>query len=1701
MLSHTQSRCFARLSDAWRTEFGDEVELPDWVELLGQRVDIFALDYDAILTAMYALPTSADRTCYLCVPPDPGIEPVALGAGEAAALGASASPALGAGEAAAPGAGESALFGTAPAEALYTFTLDSGASRSFFRDSTTLTPLSRLVPVSLADLSGGPVLAHSSTVLPCPAFTPGGQRLTHCTCSRTGRHLASFTRAPGSSLYTLTTVSPQVAASASASGQLAPPCSCRALSHQTLLWHHLLGHPSVQRLRSMHRRVLVSGLPRVLPPLPPSPAPPCLPCVEGRQRAAPHSSWFPPTEGPLQTLHLDVWGPARVRGQGHERYFLLVLDDYTRYTTVFPLRTKGEVPDVFIPSIRAARLQLRERFGTEFPVLCLHSDRGGEFSSDLLAAFCAEHGIRQTFTLPASPQQNRVAERRIGLVMEVARTSMIHAAAPHFLWPFAVNPPPLTSPVEVTGDSGPAEGGPARGAASRGAEPGGAEAGGAEPGDAEPGREESRGAEPGGTAPGGTEASGEQSPWSGCLRSRSAGTSPLHSRCRLPLSPQQLRKWYVGRQGRTAGARSPAARGAGAGDFATGVGAAGGSGAGEGARARGCRAAEGAGAGGSGAAAGAGSEGSKFAVAQSPWSSRLRPRVPLTSQQLHNWYGRRQGRASRARSSAAGGTSAYVTGAGSGAGPGGTRTRGTGAAGAGGAELGGAAAGGAGPGGAGAEGSGAARGTGTAGGPGAAGAGSTAQPCLFFAPPSPSSQPPSDSPESPLPAPSPYTEQTGVLTERRVSASRPLSPVRFGRSGRHVPCSSQPAVPGTHLVVRRPSSPPQSVPLPSPPASSLPTVPEPESDRARAAHPTVTRLLATAVTDPSFESAAASALVTELVDFAAAFCLDYAASLVADSASVIPPSVGGECALGTDVLEDRQEDLEFLPTAAPHLVSMLLAPEGDPDAPDIPTPRSYAEAITGPYSSQWQTAMDTEMATWKSTGTYVDEVPPPGANIVSGMWIFKVKRPPGSPPVFKARYVARGFSQRDGVDFFQTFSPTPKMTTLRVLLHVACTRRSGCAARLASLGLSLLWHNTLRTTPAALGFAPSTADPSLFLHTDTSLTPFYILVYVDDFVFATADTEALALVKSELQKRHMCTDLGEQRSYLGLQITRDRARRTITLTQSHMVHQVLQRFGFQYSSPQLTPLFTSHSLSAPPSDESIEPSGPYPELVGCLIYLMTCTRPDLAYPLGLLARYVAPVRHRKVHMDAAKKVLRYLCSTSGMGLVLGGRGDIVLTGHSDTSWVDDQATQRSSQGYTFSLGSGSISWRSTRSSSVLSSSCEAEIYTTAMAAQELRWLTYLLTDLGERPRSPPVLYVDNKAAIALCQEHRLEHRTKHIALRCFLARELQQRGQLRLAHVATWANTADIFTKALPPGDHQRFCSLAVDPAILMIPRSQIIFELGLPGSTPSGRLYAAVTSSAAPYQTSWQLRRSHAGTPEAQLAVPQGSDGEEDAVSDAEHATIKPFQREVMLDVLRHVPAPVVVVTAAYQGSISGSSSSGGGGGKGEAQAEADEELHLRGMTCSSFISVSMDPPLISVCIRKESHFLDVLNRSTGFGVHLLNEANKDFANGFARPADSTREAFSSVVKDWELVNLSNFTVNNNGAAAGSSDAAASANASSIVPRIGGTMAMLLCRTYAMHDAGDHHLLLGQVVAMDVSDFHPLIYMNRHYHQLGHSI
>ncbi|CAI7899296.1 unnamed protein product [Closterium sp. NIES-53] len=735
---HTQHYCFSRLDDAWHAEFGDEVERPRWADLLRSGVAIFDLDFDVILSAMYALSVSAEGDCYRCVPPDPGIAAAALGASEFGTL-----------------------PGTAPAEALHTFMLDSGASRCFFCDSTTLTPLSAPVPFRQVEPSGGPVVARSSTVILRPAVPSG---------SLSGLHLPSF------SMNLVSTAALQDAMVTTTT-------------------------PRGVRVRSGSTPLLVS------PPVAPDPS------VE------------PLPGSPLPPPLLEVLVPGVL-----------------------------ELPRlVVLGALELETLQSQELLEKEALALVVLE----------LEALELEALAREALELE--------------LVLGVPSST-------------ALSPPLL---------------------------------------------------------------------------------------CPLPDQSQ-----------------------------------------------------------------------------------------------------------------------------------------------------------------------------------------------------------PSLQPASPLPAPSPYTEQTGGLTERREPASCPASPVC---TARRVPRPRPPLVPSTHTITFRPSSVPLRVLLPATPESSLPAVPEPESNLTRAARPTVSRLLATAVIDPSFESTAASAHVVELLVFAAACRLDYTTALVVESASASPLSIDGECALGLDVLEDRQDNFECLAAAVPRFASMLLTAEGDPDDPHIPSPRSYAEVITGLYSSQWQATMDAKMASRKSIGTYVDEVPPPGANIVDGMWIFRVKRPPGSPPAFKSHkeiWLCRSPGFTRSFPAGTQWSLRQPVYGLRQVPHE--------------------WHDTLRTTLAALGFAPSTVDQSLFLCTYTSLPPFYFLVYIDDLVFATGDTEALTL------------------------ITRDRARRTITLTQSHMVHLILQRFDFKFSSPQPTPLSTSHSLATPPLNESVEPSGPYPELVGCLMYLMTCKRPNLAYPLSLLARYVAP---------------------------------------------------------------------------------------------------------------------------------------------------------------------------------------------------------------------------------------------------------------------------------------------------------------------------------------------------------------------------------------------------------------------------------------------------------------------------------------------
>ncbi|CAI7871022.1 unnamed protein product [Closterium sp. NIES-53] len=1143
--SHPPGQCFAQLADTVRLAYGVDGPAPDWLPLVQtygpalwgmsacHLVDLFGTPH-----AMYAVvDSSASDSVYSSV--------VSLGASLAEVPVASVGNCV------------DTSPGVAPEDASLSFTLDFGASHCFFRDRTTLTPL------------------------PTP---PSGETAV-CDNGDTYAPLATFTAEPGSGLYTLHT-GPR-GQQQQQQKQLLPPTPV-TVPRQVPASHQVAASPQVG-VSGQASRV---SLPSLLPSL----APPCGPCVEGRLRATPHSSLRPATE-PFETLHLDVWGPASCPGPERERFFLVVVDDYSRYTTMFPLAKKSDVTSTLIRWL----LTTADTRGRR--VSCLHSDRGGEFRSGILAGFCREQGIRQSWTLPESPQQNGVAERRIGFVMEIARTSMTHARAPHFLWPYAVwyaahqlNLWPRVSQPEVSPTSL-WTGSP--GAASR------------------------------------------FRVW-GCLalvRDTSADKiSPRADSCVFLGFPGDssgytfyhppLHRFFDSRDVRFE-IPSPTTPG-------TPV------------------------------------EVSWFLL---PLSSLLQlplvlPRYSLPPLVLHRqptadpagagFRGEDPGGAS-SRGAGVGAESVHVRGPGSGgagvgaepvnagdsslwgasvrgAVPGGATTRGAPSAGPGepGTDL--VTSGGAGSGG-GATGS-------LESGPGATTAPDTTPPPHPYptrhqarqeqpqqqpqqqqpppppvsglrtlglpspSPPSPPSPPvsgpplppPDPSPDDfppPLPPLSPPLSHT--WPSRRSPRARPSSPVPFTDLRTALFCSFLPRF--------SPSV------LPSPPELALTaSLSTPVTDYYRTYRPVLSCVLASLVTGPRASLSSVSALIAAVNEFASTRCLDYATSLV-DTPPTSPLAIKGESALGYDALEDMQFELEFLAAASPHLCAMLLALEGDPDALDIPTPRTYAEAVSGPWASQWRAAMDSEMASYRSTGTYVDEVPRLGANVVDGMWIFRVKRPPGSPPVFKARYVARGFSQREGVDFFQTFAPTPKMTSLRVLLHVAaqsdyelhsldfsiaflqgslhkevwlcrpsaftCTfpPRTQWRLRRPVYGLCQApreWHDTLRSTLSDLGFQPSSADPSLFVRRGS--TPFFVLVYVDDLVFATTDRVALADVKLEPQKRHTCTDLGELRHYLGLQITRDRAARTITLSQSHMVQQVLQRFELQHSTVQRTPLAVDHRL-------------------------------------------------------------------------------------------------------------------------------------------------------------------------------------------------------------------------------------------------------------------------------------------------------------------------------------------------------------------------------------------------------------------------------------------------------------------------------------------------------------------------------------------
>ena len=499
---------------------------------------------------------------------------------------------------------------------------------------------------------------------------------------------------------------------------------------------------------------------------------------------------------------------------------------------------------------------------------------------------------------------------------------------------------------------------------------------------------------------------------------------------------------------------------------------------------------------------------------------------------------------------------------------------------------------------------------------------------------------------------------------------------------------------------------------------------------------------------------------------------------------------------------------------------------------DVKEPSTYEEALASEHSKEWRAAMDAEIASLAVNNTWELEERPSGAKVIPVKWVFKIKgNTTGEVERFKARLVVKGYMQREGVDYGEVYAPVSKHTSLRAILSITAADdlelhsmdiktaflngklepgtyvdqplgyHEGGPNTVAHLHRSLYglhqapraWHLCLTEELKDMGFKTATADPSLFTYQHMT-GQILLLVYVDDLLIAASSKDAIAYVKDKIQAAFDTRDLGEATSFLGMSIERDRANRTIKLAQSNMVADLQDRYGLKDAQQKSTPLSPSVQLDitgGEPLDTSVFP---YRALVGSLLYISVCTRPDISYSVGALGKYND--KPSTAHWTAAKNVLRYLKGTAKRGINFGGGSNIIL-GYSDADFAGDKTTRRSTTGYVFLLNGGAICWCSRRQRSVTTSTTEAEYVAQGLATKEALWLRKLLRDLGKDVPTIKIM-ADNQSAIKLANNLGTSDRSKHIDVQIHFVRERVADKEVEFEYISSKEMVADALTKALP---------------------------------------------------------------------------------------------------------------------------------------------------------------------------------------------------------------------------------------------------------------------------------------------------------------
>ncbi|KAJ9507929.1 hypothetical protein QJQ45_021276 [Haematococcus lacustris] len=511
----------------------------------------------------------------------------------------------------------------------------------------------------------------------------------------------------------------------------------------------------------------------------------------------------------------------------------------------------------------------------------------------------------------------------------------------------------------------------------------------------------------------------------------------------------------------------------------------------------------------------------------------------------------------------------------------------------------------------------------------------------------------------------------------------------------------------------------------------------------------------------------------------------------------------------------------------PELGSMTVSDTLSSDTPTV------LEALSGPHAEYWREAMHSELASLHANGTWTLVERPSGARVLPTKWVLKIKRDAtGAIEKFKARLVAKGFMQVSGVDVGDVYAPVSKHTTLRALLALAAARdmevhqidveaaflngmlqpdevihvqqpegfeegspNTVCRLQKALYGLRQApraWHAKLKQELEGMGFCASESDPALFMLSRPAGTV-YLLVYVDDCLLCTekGDFESLDYVKQRLSSVFGIKDLGQTRWFLGMQISRDRAQGTLQLDQQQYIKELLSTYSMTEAHSKAVPMAPGTKL-VKEGDALDTAHHSYSALVGSLLYLSCCTRPDIAYAVGALARHLAAPTQQ--HWAAAKAVLSYLKGTASQGLVFGGNDS--LQGYCDADYAGDKDTARSTTGYVFTLHGAAISWSSRLQPTVAMSTAEAEYMAASGAVKEAVWLRKLMQDLG-LPGTCVNIMCDNQAALQLLNNPMASARSKHISVHHHFARERAVRGEVMFTYCSTSEMVADVMTKPL----------------------------------------------------------------------------------------------------------------------------------------------------------------------------------------------------------------------------------------------------------------------------------------------------------------